>query len=129
MNFRIFVNSKQCHMEKKKVDLLANDLFLINETEDELINSLSGCYSRLYFLENKKGGVEAPLKMRIFKNRAIELSDLKMELVSANLNTKKDTIKVLTRELKECQQMEKNYRPEQVIINASKPITRTFSSI
>ena len=99
-------------MEKKKVELLANNLFLINETENWLINSLSGCYYRLYLVENKKGGVEALFKMRLFKSRAIELSDLKMDLVSAGLNTKKDTIKVLTQVLKQCQQMEKYYRAE-----------------
>jgi uncharacterized protein YigA (DUF484 family) len=101
-------------------DLLGNDLFLINETEEELINSLIGCYNRMLFFEEERENVDT-LRVDKFTNRTMELMALKLELVNADIDVQKRNIKALSAELKSAEEMEESrYKLDEDSFDATK---------
>ena len=104
----------------ERVDLLKNDLFLINETEEELINSLIGCYNRMLFFEEERDNVDT-LRVEKFTNRTVELMSLKLELLDKDIDFQKRNIKVLSAELKLAEEMEETrYKLDEESFDATK---------
>ena len=101
-------------------DLLGNDLFLINETEEELINSLKGCYNRMLFFEKKRNGSGDLELIEKFKKRTNELMSLKIELLDKDIEFQKKNIKEISAELKIAEEMEKSrYNQDFQFFNAA----------
>lgn len=90
-----------------KSDLLSNDIFLINETEDELINSLTGSYSRMSFFERRRGDKTNHDRINSFRSNIDRLMAIKSEMVHANITRQKEVISEISDELREAYKLEK----------------------
>jgi hypothetical protein len=90
-----------------KSDLLSNDVFLINETEDELINSLTGSYSRMSFFERKREDKANQNRINTFRSNIDRLMALKSEMIHANITRQKEVISEISDELREAYMLEK----------------------
>ena len=89
-----------------KIDLLGNDLFLITETQDELINRLCGYYSRMAFWEHFRRELKDPEKENSYRQKLVELGKLQKDMVDKSIDEKKAVIAIISQQIKEVEKFE-----------------------
>lgn len=104
-----------------KIDLLGNDLFLITETQDELINRLCGYYSRMAFWEHCRKELKDPEKEKAYIEKIGQLGKLQMDLVDKSIDEKKAVIARISQQIKEADKFENiNYKKDIESYNGSR---------